>query len=228
MERPYSIIYYHALVDYPSNAILTMSTHLASIVFLSKCTPNAYYVAYVNSPNYTESFLSLFFLSSINPEDLPKWTWDSKNRKFIKTKAHTLSDQFLAKSRLTESKRVEIEKIINILNNARSAVATGVLFQEQIYLTKKMQAEEFRDSGYDESFVMKYPYVMQYADYANISLRQAADDILLKAKFDDALLAKTELLRLKYFSTIKNATEADQLPDIFEEFMRNYHLNAKV
>ncbi|MDP3014024.1 MAG: hypothetical protein Q8M92_07280, partial [Candidatus Subteraquimicrobiales bacterium] len=92
---------------------------MPAMIFLNECTPDTYYVSSVNYPNYTKSFFKLFFLASIEPEDYPKWTWNHKTRKFVKTRTDVLNDQILAKSRLAESKCNIIKKIINNLNSAR-------------------------------------------------------------------------------------------------------------
>lgn len=220
MNFSYVTQYYSALLDSPSNVVLAISKSVSAIGFLNECTPDTSVAFSINFPNYTKSFFHRAIFSAIMKlGDYSRWTWDRKTRTFSKTRKGVLNDHIIAKSRLAESKCHTINKIINNLNSARFNVGTGVQFQETVYLTKKMQAAVFKNSGYDEDLIIEYPYVLQYADYANLSLRQATEDILLKAKLDDELLAKTELLRLKYFNKIKKATAPDQLPVIYEEFI---------
>jgi hypothetical protein len=117
---------------------------------------------------------------------------------------------------------------VHFLNVARSSVDCGVSMQESVYTTKRAQAQSFRASGYDESQPADFPYVLQYADYARISMKEAADRILLKAKLDEHTLAKTELLRLKYFDRVRAAKAPQDLKKVDEEFMLEYFTNAMV
>ena len=114
------------------------------------------------------------------------------------------------------------------VSRGRYPVSTGVLFQETVYLTKKAQASAFKEAGYPEDDILEYPYIIQYADFANIPLKQAADDILFKARLDDELLAKTELIRLKYFNAIRSARTVEEVAPIYEAFTRESYRNALV
>jgi hypothetical protein len=227
MHNPFLTRQYHALLDAPSGALLTVGTSFPAAVFLNECTPDTSWASQVQHPSYVESF-ALFFIASVKPEEYPRWSWDRKTRKFIKTPSELLGDALMDKSRLAESKRGIFEIMVTELNFARAQISTGVWFQETVYLAKRMQAAAFRDSGYDEDAVAEYPFVVQYADQAHISLREAADDILLKAKFDEGILAKTELLRLTHFNNLKKVRTLDELPPVHEAFIRDAYLNAKI
>lgn len=231
METPYLIKYYHVLLDYNTKAVLTISSNPAVIAFLKECMADTLHAQSVNYPNYTNPksfFLTPFFLASVKPKNYPKWTWDFKSRLFSKTRTELVDDHLLAHSRLAENKNQVIGKIIVSIYLARSDARTGINLQETIYFAKKEQAKTFKDSGYDESLIMEYPYVLQYADYAGITVRQAADDILFKAKLGDESLAKTELLRLKYFNKVKKAAACEELNAIYEEFIEDCYINARV
>lgn len=224
MKTSYVIQNYSVLLDSATKVVLTVGTDVSAMVFLSECVPDTRYASSVNKPNYVDSFLWLFFFESVKPEDYPKWTWDNLTRKFVKTKAGVLNDELLAKSRLAESKRAVIERIMTNLSIARFRSRTGVYRQEWVYADKKAQAEAFKASGYDENTLGEYPYVAQYADYAKTSPRQAADDILFKAKLDEHDIVNTELLRLRYFNLVKNAALPEELNTIMDRFMSDcYH-----
>lgn len=219
---------YNALLDCPSGAILTLSPIVGDLVILGKSMPDTRISEYINFPNYISFWSNIFFENLFKINDYPQWSWDNEKRKLIKTKRHVLTKKLLTKSLLAESKRKYISNIILYLNIARRDLFSGIDFQDFVYSTKKEQAQTFKDSGYNEDLIMQCPYVMQYADFANISLKQAAEDIIIKAKFDDDILYKTELLRLKYFDKIKKATTPEQLPSIFEEFIRDCFVNAQI
>ncbi|MEX2013348.1 MAG: hypothetical protein WD897_00320 [Parcubacteria group bacterium] len=223
MKTSYVVQNYNVLLD-TTNVVLTVGTDVSAMVFLVECTPDTHYALSVNKPNYVDSFLWLFFFESVKPEDYPKWTWDNLTRKFVKTKAGVLNDELRAKSRLAEHKRAVIERIMTNLSITRFRSRTGVYGQEWVYADKKAEAQAFRASGYDENILVECPYVAQYADYAKISLRQAADDILFNVKLDKHNIANTELLRLRYFNLVKKATSSEELNTIVDGFMSDcYH-----
>lgn len=210
---------YSALVD-ANNTLLALSPHFSAIQFLQEATPNAVHVPGANFPHYTASFP----LATARPETYPEWTWGWKTRLFSETKLELVTPEVRSRSRLTMAKLPLIRKMLFNINAIRHPVRTGVDFQETVYLVKRMQAQAFRDAGYPEDIFIDYPYVLQYADYAHISMKQAADDILFKAKLDDEILAQSELLRLKYFHKLKSASTLEELPLILSEFMKDcYH-----
>ena len=97
---------------------------------------------------------------------------------------------------------------------------TGLDFQETIYLAKQTQAQRLKDSGYDERLIVESPYVVQYADSIGIPLEQAVSEILLQAKLDHEFLAKTEQIRMQYFTEVKRAKTPQELESILTAFKR--------
>ncbi|MDP3645486.1 MAG: hypothetical protein Q8R25_00155 [bacterium] len=202
---------YNLLVDANRN-VLTMSMFPAVINFLHACMYDAIPIWHANYPNYIESFP----LHLTAPEEYPEWNWHFKKRVLEKTVPEVTS-VLRDKARLAHSKGMTIGKIMVALRQVRYALDTGVPFQETVYSLKRAQSERFKENDYDEKLMLEYPFVMQYADFANVSPQQATDDILFKAQLDEDILVKTEFLRLKYFNAVKKAT-LDELPALFEEF----------
>jgi hypothetical protein len=114
------------------------------------------------------------------------------------------------------------------LSSTRMDMLTGVNFQDYVYIEKTAQARAFKASGYDEDRIFEFPYVLQYADFVGISLQQATDDILLKRSFDEEILVKTELIRLKYFNKVKQAQDITTFPDIYAQFMKDTYRSALI
>jgi hypothetical protein len=214
----------HALIDSSTNVLLSISRNIAAIVFSLECIVDTNLVPAIQYPNYLHSE----FLTSLKPRDYPKWTWKRETRTFVETRPDLATRDMQARSVLATEKIRTIARVMTVLNIVRHKVRTGVDFQETVYLTKRLHAQQFKDSGYDEKEILKFPYVLQYADYADISFRQAADDILLKAKMDDEFLAKTELLRLRYFKEVKLAGDPEQLPDIYERCRRECYVSKQI
>jgi hypothetical protein len=211
------------LVDSSTRAVLASSGYVGAIAFLNDATMDTLHVPTATYPHYISG---LPFTAQDG--SLAHWTWNGKSRKFTSTRADVLTNDLVEKSRLVMHKLRAILQIINSLSLARSSLKTGIDLQETVYMTKKIQAQHFKDSGYDENIILECPYVLQYADITGLPLRVATDDILLKAKLDDDLLAKTELLRLVYFGKIRKASRPEEIPTILEEFNREAFINAMV
>jgi hypothetical protein len=204
---------YAALIDVPSGALLTLSLEPPIIAFLVKNTADVRPYWSVNYPNYMQSFA----LGNANPAVLPEWTWSALTRTFVPTPKALLSDRLRAASALAVKKSYALYEMMQSLAIARNSLATGVLLQESVYLTKKAQALRYQADGYPEEDLLRYPYVLQYAEIADLPMRDAALEILFKSSLDDEVLAKTEALRLKFFGRLKTV-ELDGIDAMMVEF----------
>lgn len=202
-----------ALTDTNTNILLTVTPNSAALVFLQECTPGIKHSAAVNFPAYPDPF----FLESVPPEEYPEWSF-GRDKLFKKTPPDMLTEEIRQRSRLLTAKVKFLRDLMISLSRAREKVSTGIASQAAVYILKRMQAQRFKDSGYDEKMIIEIPFVVHYADFANLSLKQAADDILFKAKLDDDLLSKTETLRLKYFRQIRDVTDPEEIPEIMRRF----------
>lgn len=215
---------FSVLTDQDTQAVLTLSTNTPAIVFLNQSMDATYRDSSVSHPNYTKSF----FLAELPPAKYPEWRWDRKTRTFVKIAPHLLSNALRERARLAHMKLLAIIRIMRNINIARDRLNTGVHLQETAYLLKRLEAEKFKASGYDENLILEIPFVAQYAELADITLREASDDILLKAKIAEQDLARTELLRLMYYRRIRETSSPDDIPTIMEEFYRDCYVNARV
>src|SRR3989338_8984330 len=163
--------------------------------------------------------MSRFFLHAATQSTIPSGNGTKKKKGRVtptKTPAG-VTLELRARSRLATAKCRAIAEIINTINTLRQPMRTDMTLQESVYLIKRMQAQAFKDANYDQKMVMEIPYVVQYADLASISFKEAADNILFRAQLDDGYLAKTELLRLKYFDLVREASEPAQIPSIMKQ-----------
>lgn len=219
---------YHILVD-ASGVVLACSGSLTVINYLRECASDSSIVFSANTPNYQGWFSHRFFQHSVaSNERCWQWSWNRKQRRLEPTPEQKRTAQVVKMSRLMGHKENLISRIMTQLDNIPRRALAGLQFQSIIYFAKKLQAQAFRDSGYDEQKALASPYVLQYANHAGISPRQAADDILLKAKFTDDILMKTEMLRLKYFGKVRKAATVGELDAIHQEFVRDFFVNAQV
>lgn len=208
-----------------NSVLLTISTNPAVLVFLQECTPASYYVGVINYPHHPDPF----FLATLPPRRYPEWSWTrGKETGLVQTPDNLIGEAARAQSVLLTKKAEALTHIMQSLTYARQKLWTGVTYQETVYEAKRREAEQFKASGYDESILPSCMYVLQYAEFADISPRQAADDILLKSTFDHDILRKTELLRLKHFNKVRTATTVEEVHQNLEQFARECYRNALV
>lgn len=218
---------WNALLDTSTNIVLAVSSHRAALTQVREALTDTTIAAGVNVPNYQRTwYRRSFFLSGVAPENYPRWTWSFKTRLFSPTRTELITEALIERARLANTQLDAYSKMIRLLSSARSSLETGIDMQETVYLLKKMQALRFRDANYDERILLDVPFVLQYADLRDIPLKQAADDIIFKAKLDEDLLAKTELLRMKYFKRVRSAKTTDDVLDIMNHFERDYFKNT--
>ncbi len=223
-SMPHKIAPHDALIDTESSALLVLSSYSASVSFVHSCTPDTHQILGVQYPNYTKAFDLLFADSA----EFPEWAWDRRTRLFGKTSAVALTEELRAKAKLAQTKQLMVLEVMRQLSLARRRVSTGVEFQDRVYLTKRQQAERFRDAGYDESTSLEYPFVLQYAEFAGMPMKDAADEIIFKASLDDQHLANTELLRLRYMQMIAEAPTLAELQNIRNAFSRDMFVNPQI
>lgn len=212
-----------ALIDSSTRAVIAVSDNVAAIQFLNESMMDTFHVINVTRPNH---IYALPFRS--DEPSLVHWVWDVKARAFKPTHPDVITPELRAQSELAMKKMRAVTHIMTRISMARLRTAPGIQLQDTVYQTKKDQAYAFRDTGYDEARVFEFPYVLQYADFADIGFREAADDIVLKAKLKDDFLAKTELLRLSYFKKLKNLTDAKDIRPLLEAFGREAFTNSIV
>jgi hypothetical protein len=214
----------NAIFDSTTGIILALTRSLPALHFLRNADPEATFATGMRSPHYATDYP----LDGLPPIAYVEWQWLPRPRKLARTDSAYVTNEIRSRSALAQARLRSYTRIVHFLNVARSSVDCGVSMQESVYTTKRAQAQSFRASGYDESQPADFPYVLQYADYARISMKEAADRILLKAKLDEHTLAKTELLRLKYFDRVRAAKAPQDLKKVDEEFMLEYFTNAMV
>jgi hypothetical protein len=210
---------YSALIDAGTNALLDLRQNAPAVNFLAKCFPDTFYYGNVNYPNYKKSF----FLLDIPAEQFSEWAFNNKSRTFHKRGPDAKNDSLRNLSRLAVARGNVATHIINNISHSRFRKGTGIAQQEYVYILKRIEAEKFRDSNYDEEKLLEYPLVLQYAEFADITPRVAADEILFKARLHDEDLVKTELMRMKYFKLIKEIKTPEEAPLVQKEFMKEFY-----
>lgn len=197
----------------PTFALLAMHRNGPAIGAIADSIPDSQYM-----PNISDVTAENIPLPEIPPNHYPEWSLRPYNYALSKSRPGQMTEELLARSQLAMARVKAIHRIMFEINRIRAKVDPGMTLQETIYMTKKLQAAEFARSGYDESLLIKLPYVLQYADLYDIPAREAADTILFRSSLDDALLSKSEMLRMKYFDLVKQTTRLEEFPELLRRF----------
>lgn len=216
---------YHALLDIGTHSLLAVSKYAPVVVFLVEAIPNSYLQYNVNFPTSSNEFPIL----ALDPSQYPEWVWEGDaGRKFSPAPQDIQTEDIRVRSRLAIAKMDIIGKIMWGISDMRAIVGTGTIFQETVYMNKRREAERLKENGYSNEALHEFPYVLQYADYSGISIKDAAEEILFRAKLDDQLLAKTEILRIRYFDRVKKATTPEEVHLIIDDYKRDSYFNGLI
>ena len=204
---------YSALVDAATSALLVLSSYPYVVSYLAK-SPSLEAEEFhgVNWPHYREKFP----IKEGGYLSYPGWTWDAHTRRFSPTPEELITPELKQRSLLAVKKCSALWEMVYELSVSRYAMWRGPILQETVYLTKRQQALAYRE----EHDILRYPYVLQYAELAGLTPRAAADEILFKGRLDDELLARTEFLRLKYFNQLRDAATVEEIEPILRTFRR--------
>lgn len=201
------------LIDNETNSLLVVGKNFNSMSFLKEYTLDTMLINLKSSKGLEE----YFFDKLMSLESCYLLSWDFKSNSFIKSKnnLHFLRE----KSVLTRSKYSYLSTIMSDIVSYRNRITKTLAYQEMVYLRKRFQAERFKDRGYPENELLDFPYVLQYADLKKISLKDSADQILFQATLQDEMFSKTELLRLKFFNKIREASSVFEVEETYKEFL---------
>ncbi len=205
-------VLYSAVVDTSNYTLLAIGTYTPALLFLNESTMDTEYV-----PSATLADDVLLVIKP-GPRAYPELSWDSSKRTFKKTNPAIVTEDMRERAVFASRKAQAIAQVIRMINRFRSRISTGFLFQEVIYAEKERQARGLKDAGFAEKSGAEAPYVVQYADFCGIPLRQAAEEILLQAQLDHEHLAKTEKIRLALFKKIRLAKTKEELDEIINTY----------
>jgi len=205
---------HNILVDTGEQIVLATHPHLPAIVFVSEWTLDTTFVPAADDPHH----IGTFPLIQTPPAEVPQWSWNPKSRTVVPTNNTLITPAIRSRAELAFQKISTVSFMIHRINYLRSKVNTGFLAQEAIYLKKYLEAQRLVDQSFSEEAVAQSPYVVSYADLCGISVEKATAEILLQAKLDHEFLAKTELLRLRFFSRVRRAASDAEIIDILASF----------
>lgn len=212
---------YHALLDSKTLIVLTIEKEMAPILFLVERIPSTTYAVFVDIPNYQTSLFGLrgSFLGRLPRSLYPHLTWNKSTRRFTNTKYTLITPELRKMSRHMYQKAGVYSLITKRLSTVNNILSTGMSLQERVYSRKREQAQLFKETEGAMHKPSDFFYLQQYADIANISLPEAADDILFKAKLEDEKLSLSEFLRLKFTRQLAAAKDEREIFAVRDRFI---------
>ncbi len=214
---------YHAILDSETKTFLALGTNPGVLVQVHECTPGTLLYMMVNRPVYKNGFP----LEHSDPATYPEYVWSWKDRTVTRQDTPP-SPALRATSALAVLKMKAFTRIANKISRSRMKLDTGVEMAETVLRLKRDEASRFKESGYDESRIFEFPYLMQFAEYSGIPYSAIADDILLAARMDEEVLVKTEISRVKYVELVQRAKTVADVEKYMLEFDNFDGANTRV
>ena len=89
---------------------------------------------------------------------------------------------------------------IDYYRNRYTRVLSG---QDTIYILKYLEAKEIISKNITEDQFMEYPFIKGYSQLKNLSIEEAAKEVLLNYEIESGFLAESENLRMKYTDIVR-------------------------
>lgn len=126
---------------------------------------------------------------------------------------------------LVDHKRWIYFEILNRINLARARYEELNILQLETYRVKYEQAVFLQKNDYDISAYNNAPMVVDYAELDNCSVKQAAEQIILKHQLYIDMLTKTEFFRMKFLRKLKELNDVESIKGLLNEIHRDTFLN---
>ena len=200
------------LIDSSDDTLITFSGYDPAVKFLAESTMDVQRVPSLAARSLPRAIFS------IQPRTYPEWSWDASGRNVVRSAPFLVTDEKRSRSQLLTGKVRAIARIYRHIMIERSRIDTGLLFQQEIYGRKREEAEMLKGAGFDELLRPKTPFISDYAEDNNISLRQAAEEVLLQVRLDEDLLRKTERARQQLLERIRSARTVEEIAGLLRPF----------
>jgi hypothetical protein len=208
---------FFVLQDLNSGSILVCGKNFQTLYYMSDFLMDTV-VHNINTGNY---FNRKFVEGLIDAEDSYKFTAGGNGKMPVPIKKPDTSMK--ERSDLARYKHKILAEMYFVLELRRIRLSQkrSLAFQEMIYTAKASQAKEFLEKGCPEDRILDFIYVKQFGDYKKIPYKQAAEMIIMKHKMSESFLARTELLRLKSFNSLKKAQTKEEMNIVLKEFQED-------
>lgn len=155
--------------------------------------------------------------AQINPKDVSinfavPWVYKLNGSHWEKTSIDTLPQDIVDKYYLTQKKAVVLDNLHAEINCALKNETSDIYLQDIIYSIKYKQAKDVLSEVVDPIKEPRYyGMVANYAELRELTLVEAANEIIVQHKLYIDLLTTIEYFRLKFIKQIKDAKSLDEL-----------------
>ena len=149
------------------------------------------------------------------------WNWSYKPSSMQNNLVKSPNDNVKERSLMLQNKLWAYYDVLTIINYARVRVSPVVNQQDLVYLEKERQARQVRFGITDDCQMVR-----DYADFANCTLAQAAEQILFKAELARDTYANTERLRMEYLRDLRQCNTLDEIKQLKDKMFRESWLNV--
>ena len=205
IRPPYFNLNLHGLVNTASNRLMVLSAYQDTVVTLSRTAGE--YVPGINKAVSGRSPLINRFLG---------WTWewvfDTETRKFVHSPAPE-DYELHYWIRIYAEKAIVLYTLYSWINLTRSMFNTNVVYQRDIYKKKIAEAEQLLLNQTGD-----FPYLMQMSNELDISLDEAANQIMIDNKNLETVLLETERIKLKYEKALIDANNIASIRALYFDF----------
>jgi len=123
---------------------------------------------------------------------------------------------------LINQKSALLDEIHMKIDYYRSTGGKSLYAQEMIYFSKYKEAKEIIENNIVVDTMMKYPFTSGYSEIMDITLQDAARQIIFQHENECAMLSGTENMRIRYTNIIRNETDITKLQYILENFNKEH------
>lgn len=208
----------HSLFDNETNRILAVSKWSNTITSLNEMVENSY---------VRHSLNKLFDLKNLNIFSNKPYLTRFYSGTFEQDKDDFTFDE-LYNFHLIIEKGAVLDFLNFRINVHRRSLLNGLFLQDSIYNFKQQEAEQILNNDNDNIEEINFPFLREYADSKNTDLKTAAKEVLIQTKLYKTRLNNTENMRLKYKNLIKNEKNIINLNFIFNEFLRESEMYARI
>ena len=210
----------HSIIDYETNRFLVLSKWASTIIAL-RSTLNScpkFNIKIPTAPNFDAAncwmYTSNNWMSTIVPSQFPVLTNLTVDKVY----------KFLLLQRKTNS----LDAINDFISIERMSINKDLPYQSFIYQEKYSEAKQIIDNNISTDLDMNYPFVSSYAKLRDISLIDAAKDIVFQYKNIIYRNCESEEIRIKYSRLIIEETDLDKFPIIMDEFNKESQVYANL
>lgn len=209
----------HSLYDHATGRMICVSNWSATINTLHRC-----------GLNYTPNFVALKSTSLFHTDKSPtstnywEWLFDPHKNEMIYSPSNFPYDKVEEYSLIAE-KAGCMDYVCSVVFAFRRSIQKEFPFQDLAYHYKEREAT-FIVAGMGVRDTDSFPFVEPYAEIKNISLQDAAKEILVHANLFKHKLADSERIRIKYQELIVKEKDMNNLSSLMYEFDREVHLNG--